>query len=620
MHSLSLKVFADFNGKVTAARCMPSGRGRYGVSGLDFRTRRSQTYALLKQKMEVAAKSEDYEEAARIRDSLKLFEEEEPVLRLRRLIKEAVVDERFEDAANYRDELREIAPHSLLKCSSDATTLGIRVQVRSVYIEGRSQPSKGRYFFAYRIRITNNSERPVQLLRRHWIITDAHGKTENVWGTGVIGEQPVILPQTSFEYSSACPLCTANGRMFCLSFLVGGVGLYLFLFGSLSSCCGVGCLGAFMEVVKADNRGKCLSFNEATVELAPCASSVHALTSLCLFGKVVAPSGEGLSWMKITQPAGRTDGVPFPLFGPWLVSTSTYKDCFSGNSKQVDHGLTRRVLRLSSPTKVEAKVVSLCEKSLGHSQAGDTSSKGLFSRRPKMVTGGPRAMGGKHCKAIWIPKIFEATPRVGDAISVNVSSKRFDVHGKGTAHVPTLDGDNLNLGGCSRVSGEGPEEGASGCVGGGSGPLMLKVGRVGPAGVFLTNSGGPKGCDPKLSFGDIGAQPVSKKNERTTRLKKRKLVDGLTSACYRLVKMMRQHPGVVPDFPWDIVGPNHDDEVTSQSTNDLFGLSWGFRLLAKMRSLDKNGGNLVLLEDFGSRVSDHSTPVKEDDVPPPQEP
>lgn len=131
---------------------------------------------------------------------------------------------------------------------------GIRVQVRSVYIESRSQPSKGHYFFAYRIRITNNSERPVQLLRRHWIITDANGKTENVWsviysfqwhllymliipilssrfieiflhplnyfiifphcrGIGVIGEQPVVLPQTSFEYSSACPLSTANGRM-----------------------------------------------------------------------------------------------------------------------------------------------------------------------------------------------------------------------------------------------------------------------------------------------------------------------------------------------------------------------------------------------------------------------
>jgi hypothetical protein len=57
---------------------------------------------------------------------------------------------------------------------------GVRVQVRSVYIEGRSQPSKGLYFFAYRIRITNNSEDTVQLLRRHWIITDANGRTENV--------------------------------------------------------------------------------------------------------------------------------------------------------------------------------------------------------------------------------------------------------------------------------------------------------------------------------------------------------------------------------------------------------------------------------------------------------
>ncbi|XP_031277452.1 uncharacterized protein LOC116135883 [Pistacia vera] len=174
---------------------------------------RSQTYALLKHQMEVAAKSEDYEEAARIRDSLKSFEEEEPVLRLRRLMKEAVVEERFEDAARCRDELKEIAPHSLLKCSSDATTLGIRVQVRSVYIEGRSQPSKGQYFFAYRVRITNNSDRPVQLLKRHWIITDANGKTENVWGIGVIGEQPVILPKTGFEYSSACPLSTSSGRM-----------------------------------------------------------------------------------------------------------------------------------------------------------------------------------------------------------------------------------------------------------------------------------------------------------------------------------------------------------------------------------------------------------------------
>ncbi|KAK9080506.1 hypothetical protein SSX86_000264 [Deinandra increscens subsp. villosa] len=174
---------------------------------------RNQTYALLKQQMELAAKSEDYEEAARLRDSLKSFEEEEPVLRLRGLMREAIANQRFEDAARYRDQIKEIAPHYLLKCGSDATTLGIRVQVRSVYIEGRSQPLRNQYFFAYRIRITNNSNRPVQLLKRHWIITNANEKSEDVWGIGVIGEQPVILPNNSFEYSSACPLTTPSGRM-----------------------------------------------------------------------------------------------------------------------------------------------------------------------------------------------------------------------------------------------------------------------------------------------------------------------------------------------------------------------------------------------------------------------
>ncbi|RZC10854.1 uncharacterized protein LOC114411969 isoform X2 [Glycine soja] len=160
--------------------------GDSGSSSTSSFLSRTQTYALLKQQLQVAAKSEDYKEAARIRDSLKQFEDEEPVLRLRRLLKEAIAEERFQ---------------------------GIRVQVRSVYIEGRSQPSKGLYFFAYRIRITNNSDHPVQLLRRHWIITDANGRTENVWGIGVVGEQPLILPGNSFEYSSACPLNTPNGRM-----------------------------------------------------------------------------------------------------------------------------------------------------------------------------------------------------------------------------------------------------------------------------------------------------------------------------------------------------------------------------------------------------------------------
>ncbi|CAA7402272.1 unnamed protein product [Spirodela intermedia] len=242
MQSLGLKMTPGFNlcvgrrqvqcGRETekvfrVAACLPSqpsssspepnsAQGRDGgknTSSAGSILSRTQKYALLKQQLAVAAKFENYEEAARIRDSLKSFEEEEPMLHLRRLMKEAVEEERFEDAARYRDELKAVAPHSLLRCFSDATTLGVRVQVRSVYIEGRSQPLKGQYLFAYRIRITNNSQRPVQLLRRHWIITDENGRTENVWGIGVIGEQPVILPNTGFEYSSACPLTTPSGRM-----------------------------------------------------------------------------------------------------------------------------------------------------------------------------------------------------------------------------------------------------------------------------------------------------------------------------------------------------------------------------------------------------------------------
>ncbi|KAM7273125.1 hypothetical protein ACFE04_027789 [Oxalis oulophora] len=174
---------------------------------------RLQTYSLLKQRMEVAINSEDYKEAARIRDSLNSLESVHPVLRLRRLSKEAVANERFEDAAKYRDELNQISPHYLTKCSSDTTTLGIRVEASSEYIKGRSNPTQEQYFFSYKIRITNNSDRPIQLVRTHWIITNGDRKTENVWSTGVIGEQPVILPGKSFEYSSACPLTTPNGRL-----------------------------------------------------------------------------------------------------------------------------------------------------------------------------------------------------------------------------------------------------------------------------------------------------------------------------------------------------------------------------------------------------------------------
>jgi ApaG protein len=96
---------------------------------------------------------------------------------------------------------------------SDATTRGVRVQVRSAYLPERSSPVDGRYFFTYRVRISNEGEETVQLVSRHWIITDADGRTEEVRGPGVVGEQPVLAPGEAFEYTSFCPLPSPIGSM-----------------------------------------------------------------------------------------------------------------------------------------------------------------------------------------------------------------------------------------------------------------------------------------------------------------------------------------------------------------------------------------------------------------------
>jgi ApaG protein len=96
---------------------------------------------------------------------------------------------------------------------SEATTRGIKVTVRSSYVSERSNPGQGQWFFSYRIRISNQGSVPVQLLSRHWVITDAHGNIEEVRGPGVIGEQPMMSPGGSFEYTSFCPLATPFGTM-----------------------------------------------------------------------------------------------------------------------------------------------------------------------------------------------------------------------------------------------------------------------------------------------------------------------------------------------------------------------------------------------------------------------
>lgn len=94
-----------------------------------------------------------------------------------------------------------------------ATTLGIEVSVLPHYHEEMSKPSLNKYVHSYQVKITNYSGLDVQLLRRHWIITDANGKVRHVKGDGVIGQQPTLEPDHSHHYKSWCPLSTPVGKM-----------------------------------------------------------------------------------------------------------------------------------------------------------------------------------------------------------------------------------------------------------------------------------------------------------------------------------------------------------------------------------------------------------------------
>jgi ApaG protein len=89
----------------------------------------------------------------------------------------------------------------------------IEVAVATEYMPEQSDPGEERYFFAYHITVTNKGSAAAQLVSRHWIITDAKGKTEEVRGLGVVGHQPLLQPGESFEYTSGCPLATPVGTM-----------------------------------------------------------------------------------------------------------------------------------------------------------------------------------------------------------------------------------------------------------------------------------------------------------------------------------------------------------------------------------------------------------------------
>jgi len=97
--------------------------------------------------------------------------------------------------------------------TSEATTRGVRVAVVAEFSPTRSRVEDKHWFFLYTITITNNGSEAVQLMSRHWVITDAAGHVEEIKGPGVVGEQPVLEPSEAFTYTSGCPLPTSFGLM-----------------------------------------------------------------------------------------------------------------------------------------------------------------------------------------------------------------------------------------------------------------------------------------------------------------------------------------------------------------------------------------------------------------------
>lgn len=94
-----------------------------------------------------------------------------------------------------------------------STTHDIRVTVQPVYLEEQSSPDDRQFMWAYQVRIENLGGQTVRLRNRFWSITDADGRTQEVRGPGVVGEQPVIAPGDSYSYASGCPLPTPSGTM-----------------------------------------------------------------------------------------------------------------------------------------------------------------------------------------------------------------------------------------------------------------------------------------------------------------------------------------------------------------------------------------------------------------------
>jgi len=162
--------------------------------------------------------AQDYTAASRLKAELQELQGSDPVLLLRARLSSAVASERWAEASALRDELRVLEPPpppppqpQRVPCSSSRVSHGVRVSVRSSYLPARSEA--GSFLFRYDVTVRNEGDAPVQLLNRHWVITDSTGRTDHVRGQGVVGQQPLLAPGQSFSYSSFCPMRTPRGTM-----------------------------------------------------------------------------------------------------------------------------------------------------------------------------------------------------------------------------------------------------------------------------------------------------------------------------------------------------------------------------------------------------------------------
>lgn len=189
----------------------------------------------LETNLQEAIDLEDYSQAAVLRDRIKKLKLLDPYTSAKDKMDKAIAAEQYEEAARWKNSMAEVgeppqkpgkgtslslsgdgtAPaNSDGVSSSDITTLGVRVQASSFYVPEESSPADGRFLFGYNITITNVGSKTCQLVSRTWQIRTAPlGLTEEISGSGVVGRQPVLAPGEAFSYTSACPLAVDRGYL-----------------------------------------------------------------------------------------------------------------------------------------------------------------------------------------------------------------------------------------------------------------------------------------------------------------------------------------------------------------------------------------------------------------------